>query len=102
MIILQFLHADILYNNFSYFLYRLLYKQRYFENIVGSLVDTFDNTAGSTKQNALLAVSSLLPHLPNLVLSAHIERVNFPQNIYVVVCRLRHFKSSVSYNLGHF
>ncbi|XP_066962387.1 MMS19 nucleotide excision repair protein homolog [Macrobrachium rosenbergii] len=54
---------------------RLLYKQRYFENVVGPLVDTFDNTAGNTKENALLAVSSILPHLPTLVLNAHIKKL---------------------------
>ncbi|XP_068203487.1 MMS19 nucleotide excision repair protein homolog [Palaemon carinicauda] len=54
---------------------RLLYKQRYFENVVGPFVDTFENTTGNTKENALLAVSSILPHLPNLVLNAHIKKL---------------------------
>lgn len=64
---------------------RLLYKQRYFENVVGPLVDTFNNTTGNTKHNALLAVSSLLPHLPHLVLNAHIKRL-LPVLLQGVTC----------------
>lgn len=57
------------------FFYRLLYKQRYFEHVIGPLVDLFNSAENSTKQKALLAISSLLPSLPQLVLNAHIKRV---------------------------
>ncbi|XP_063604037.1 MMS19 nucleotide excision repair protein homolog [Penaeus indicus] len=54
---------------------RLLYKQRYFEHVIGPLVDLFNSAENSTKQKALLAISSLLPSLPQLVLNAHIKRL---------------------------
>ncbi|XP_037791283.1 MMS19 nucleotide excision repair protein homolog [Penaeus monodon] len=54
---------------------RLLYKQRYFEYVIGPLVDLFNSAENSTKQKALLAISSLLPSLPQLVLNAHIKRL---------------------------
>ncbi|KAK8748728.1 hypothetical protein OTU49_015961 [Cherax quadricarinatus] len=54
---------------------RLLYKQRYFEGVVGPLVDMFHQSEGSTKHNSLLALSSLLSSLPYLILNAHIEKL---------------------------
>ncbi|KAG7164663.1 MMS19 nucleotide excision repair protein-like [Homarus americanus] len=54
---------------------RLLYKQRYFEIMVGPLVDMFHSSEGNTKHNALLALSSLMPSLPHLVLNNHIKKL---------------------------
>ncbi|CAL4187032.1 unnamed protein product, partial [Meganyctiphanes norvegica] len=54
---------------------RLLYKQRFFEAKIGILGDIFSSSEGCKKQNAMLAVASLLPCLPSLVLRDHMNRL---------------------------
>ncbi|KAK7081018.1 mms19 nucleotide excision repair [Halocaridina rubra] len=73
---------------------RILYKQRYFQYVIGPLVDAFNTTTGSAKQNALLALSSLLPHLPHTVLNTHINRL-FPVLLQGVTCEEVAVKESI-------
>ncbi|KAK4307816.1 hypothetical protein Pmani_020449 [Petrolisthes manimaculis] len=54
---------------------RLLHKQRFFESVVGPLVELFSTTNDiKTKSCALVAIASLLPWLPHIVLNAHIQK----------------------------
>jgi hypothetical protein len=55
---------------------RLLYKQRTFEGLVTSLVSEFDVSSGKTRRCCLLAIASLLPHVPQPLLQHHIDKVN--------------------------
>ncbi|KAK3876843.1 hypothetical protein Pcinc_018392 [Petrolisthes cinctipes] len=55
---------------------RLLHKQRFFESVVGPLVELFSTTNDiKTKSCALVAIASLLPWLPHIVLNAHIQKL---------------------------
>lgn len=57
--------------------FRLLHKQRFFESVVGPLVEIFSTTNDiNTKSCTLVAIASLLPWLPHIVLNAHIQKVS--------------------------
>ncbi|KAK4300608.1 hypothetical protein Pmani_027192 [Petrolisthes manimaculis] len=56
---------------------RLLHKQRFFESVVGPLVELFSTTNDiKTKSCVLVAIASLLPWLTHIVLNAHIQKQN--------------------------
>ncbi|XP_050733299.1 MMS19 nucleotide excision repair protein homolog [Eriocheir sinensis] len=54
---------------------RLLHKQRFFEGVVGPLVETFSSSQGSPQSCCLVALCSLLPHLSQLILAPHVQKV---------------------------
>lgn len=70
--------------------------------MVGPLVDMFHESKGSTRHNALLALSSLLPSLPTVVLNANIKKVlNYFDCVSVYKCMfLCHMIISVSNSLS--
>ncbi|KAK4313825.1 hypothetical protein Pmani_014851 [Petrolisthes manimaculis] len=54
----------------------ILCFQRFFESVVGPLVELFSTTNDiKTKSCALVAIASLLPWLPHIVLNAHIQKL---------------------------
>ncbi|KAF2351186.1 MMS19 C-terminal [Trinorchestia longiramus] len=54
---------------------RLLYKQRTFERVLPSLVVQLDNASGGARHCTLLAIASLLPHVPPSLLHQHISKL---------------------------
>ncbi|KAB7496198.1 MMS19 nucleotide excision repair-like protein [Armadillidium nasatum] len=58
--------------------YKLLYRQRFFESHIGEMVTMF-NELGITRQglrnNVLLAIFYLFPHLPQAVLKGHLKKL---------------------------
>ncbi|XP_076059030.1 MMS19 nucleotide excision repair protein isoform X2 [Oratosquilla oratoria] len=56
---------------------RLLYRQHFFESVLSGILVVFHQSSGISKHNTLLAVSSMLTHVPHQVLNVHITSL-FP------------------------